>query len=1177
MVLLPTSDEIREKNEMNKAPPAPKFNALDYTKAITSTLALDGGSIASLFKGGRIGWLKYSQNMSAGELAKTIATLVIFTAVGNAKPTKSGAISFARSKGNDITPSFKEKLEQAVEKYNEKPRAEQISGLQKIRESSVSALTDLLENTTNKTDRVSIELELRDAKAKLVETGKIKQIEDLNVLDRSIQFRLENGNIVRDTPKELSNRVEDLNNEGGYMGKYKYKVENGKIVIDRPKASAEAEQKLSNTIDENVRQAQQLIEEGNRQEALAKEAREKAKAEDKAIDEDPAFDDEKGTPDGDKVIETKEGLTNEDRPNFGDNVEPAEPKTSSNVGTAASAAGTVGAAVAVVEKVVNSSGGEDNKPEFSGDAEDLLNNFEDNGDDVNLVEEVDKDTKVEDKVDDKVEDKGGGLIQAIIDVGGFLIGRRGKNRKKAVESTDLKITHKDFRKTLEEHKQSITHQQKLGNIDTHHAYSTPMIDRDLALFYTRECNLVYNPVEERGEEVGVDYIEEDSNYFLLRIRISFLGNRTVVAFRGTDNISGNVMADLYTKGWSNVKLGDYFDFVKDKDDLKVHTGFVESIKDIYSILNEKLQGRKDIEYTGHSYGSIVCIFAYLRLLELNDPPKHIYTFGSPRMFINDNNYSVSRFNNRIDVVRFFNIYDGISFLPIKENQSTSTAVLGTIGAGIGYSLGSLFSDKISKRMAGTMSAMGGVVSRQVSNYIHIGTGVLMFPNKGAKVRAEYSMEANHEDGFLDGDKSYIVIPKDIDIYRNLIDYNSYFTSSLSGLITTTMSGNKIYEQISQRIQKNKLQDLKQNIIQQIEDYSNIELVENVVDTLQSTEKELYSINPQIDNNLLGSLNKILRKLDETTLDIGIKDGVLDKNILKAVITRKREFLLNYPRIPYILEDLLKTDLDTRYLGEMNRNNWLRDLWKDTILKVRKVELETNDNGDSYYNKVSTLGAVSIGMYNIGFNFFKETKNILKFGTDHYLSNYEKNLKLLPTYIAENKNNNHSIKANVFTNEKKDDSRSKTDEVQKETKDESKKTEESNQNEPNEIQPTTDDIQNINDAEIVIDRTGRRRRRFIDNQSRRRRRTPLPRVEEEVEEEKEDTEEKEETKEEETKEETKEEINLTHIKDGKYIGNNNKIYTEYINKGNVYYREHQIKILGYYPYKNENELNKLVIF
>ena len=170
MVRVDTIDEIQEKREMEKAPAPEKFSALDYTKAIASTLALDGGSIGSLIKDGRIGWLKYTENMSAGDLAKTIATLVIFSAVGNLKPTKSGAISFAKSKGNPITPSFKEKLQKAVEKYNEQPRGKQLEGLQKIRQSSVDALTSLLRDTKNKADIQTIKGELAEAAKKLNET-----------------------------------------------------------------------------------------------------------------------------------------------------------------------------------------------------------------------------------------------------------------------------------------------------------------------------------------------------------------------------------------------------------------------------------------------------------------------------------------------------------------------------------------------------------------------------------------------------------------------------------------------------------------------------------------------------------------------------------------------------------------------------------------------------------------------------------------------------------------------------------------------------------------------------------------------------------------------------------------------------------------------------------------------
>ena len=70
MVRVDNIEEIKEKREMDKAQPKEKFSALDYTKAIASTLALDGNSIGNLIKDGRIGWLKATENMSAGDLAK---------------------------------------------------------------------------------------------------------------------------------------------------------------------------------------------------------------------------------------------------------------------------------------------------------------------------------------------------------------------------------------------------------------------------------------------------------------------------------------------------------------------------------------------------------------------------------------------------------------------------------------------------------------------------------------------------------------------------------------------------------------------------------------------------------------------------------------------------------------------------------------------------------------------------------------------------------------------------------------------------------------------------------------------------------------------------------------------------------------------------------------------------
>ena len=236
MVRVDTIEEIKEKREMEKAPPPPKFSALDYTKAIASTLALDGGSIGNLIKNGRVGWLKYTENMSAKDLAKVVATLVIFTAAGNLKPTKSGAIRFARSKGNKITPSFKEKVEKAVEKYNEQPRGKQLQGLQKIRQSSVDALTSLLRDTKNKADRQTIKGELAEAAKKLNETKENVKAEAKRNADEAAQVERIKEKVRQEKQKTKFEKESDKKVADYITRKKAYDAKVAEIIKKNPNA-----------------------------------------------------------------------------------------------------------------------------------------------------------------------------------------------------------------------------------------------------------------------------------------------------------------------------------------------------------------------------------------------------------------------------------------------------------------------------------------------------------------------------------------------------------------------------------------------------------------------------------------------------------------------------------------------------------------------------------------------------------------------------------------------------------------------------------------------------------------------------------------------------------------------------------------------------------------------------
>ena len=349
MVRIDDSDQSRQEAERNrlieeaKKNPKPSINKADaYVRGIFGAISGNEQILTALIKGSNEDFLEVSSKMSDAELAGDIAFFVAFSLAGrvgnklgkmNSKGGKTTSFErvsqYAKSKGFKLAPDIKPKVTAEINRVNQLGDSKQQEGLLRIRESKLSAAKDLLKNVRDKTERFKLKADIEGIKRSIQQGAKDladaklnEEVSSLNKLDPKIQFKIENGKIVK-ALTETEKQVEDLNKDGGYMGKYKYKVENGKIIIDRPKATEAAEGKLSNTIDENVRQAQKLVEEANRREQLAKEAREQAKAEDKAIDEDPDFD-EKGEPDGDKVIETKEKTDVKDKPDFSDPVDEGE-------------------------------------------------------------------------------------------------------------------------------------------------------------------------------------------------------------------------------------------------------------------------------------------------------------------------------------------------------------------------------------------------------------------------------------------------------------------------------------------------------------------------------------------------------------------------------------------------------------------------------------------------------------------------------------------------------------------------------------------------------------------------------------------------------------------------------------------------------------------------------------
>ena len=64
----------------------------------------------------------------------------------------------------------------------------------------------------------------------------------------------------------------------------------------------------------------------------------------------------------------------------------------------------------------------------------------------------------------------------------------------------------DYKDILDQHKNELVFQQKFAgggksSINSHHMFYHPVIDKELALFYLRECNLSYQSPDDRAEEV----------------------------------------------------------------------------------------------------------------------------------------------------------------------------------------------------------------------------------------------------------------------------------------------------------------------------------------------------------------------------------------------------------------------------------------------------------------------------------------------------------------------------------------------------------------------------------------------------------------------------------------------------------------------------------------------------
>jgi hypothetical protein len=680
MVRRDDSDEARQERERQrlieeaKKNPKPSINKADaYIRGIFGAISGNEQILTALIKGSNEDFLEVSSNMSDAELAGDIAFFVAFSLAGrvgnklgkmNSKGGKTTSFErvsqYAKSKGFKLAPDIKPKVNAEIDRVNRLGDSQQQEGLLRIRESKLQAAKDLLKNVKDKTEKFKLKADIEGIKrsiqqgAKDLNDAKLReQVESLNKLDPNIQFKIENGKIV----KALS-EVELANIAKAEEALQKTKLENQAIT------------------DENLRQAKQLVEEGNRREQLAKEAREKAKAEDKAIDEDPIYDiDEKGLPD--EVIETKEKTDVKDKPDFGDtegteNNEPlidraegktdeqiideaidkAEAKARTDSTTSKVAGGAAGAAV-VTNALVNA----------------LSNDGDDNNDDPNF-EDGDEEPPVIPM--DLVEE--GGTI-TISDPGdpndpSVPIPPKPSIRDKALSASISSYNHNAQTKPYNI-KRTITSK----NID------------ELFLHVLDLCEDSY--MKETKFEVDKYFI--DGNFPVLLNRS---GDTIFVIFRGTNNnfttyedivnSISNMITDMTT--WDgaavnqNIKYSTLVEqalLSEEARDLGAHIGFIKELAKYYKSIADEIQLYDSVcnhvVLGGHSAGgALATLFYYVyandRNLKSKIPVEYCITYGSPRVLLNRHEF-ITQFNNSCpSYYRVFNVNDIVSYLPFNKGS-----------------------------------------------------------------------------------------------------------------------------------------------------------------------------------------------------------------------------------------------------------------------------------------------------------------------------------------------------------------------------------------------------------------------------------------------------------------------------------------------------------------------------
>jgi hypothetical protein len=626
--------EQREREQAEQEARARNRTAGNWLKGILGLATFNEGVWRGATSGSTDKFLQMSADADPVEIALGVATYVAFSYAGGlgtrlgARNAKGGklltyneVVENAKSKGYTIDPQLKPKVEAEINRVNNQTGIEQLKGLLKIRSDTLESIGKLLTNAKTAGERAELQKSYNETLIKLQEGGLDVQVAELNKADPARQYKRDGLSIKED----LEANVEYLNKLDPDI---QFKVENDAIVRVRKQADPEVIKRNEAITEENLRIAQESTRQMNER---IKKANEEAKAEDKKIDEDPDFD-EKGEPDGDAVIETREKLNDDDMPDFGDEAEAKEIEAGDKETDLAGKAAAAGAGAVITTEVVE-------KLTRGGDDETRRRRNFELDDEPGFTNEPVKEGETGTQSIKPTKTSGGG-------------GGGGKQYSKF-----------DIKNTID-----------VSNIDNLFIETLGLCEDS----YEPESAYDVDKYFIKGEFPVLFHLDGDTLYIVFRGT-----SRSMKSWEDGVNSISNMITDLST--WDGTGLDqklnkyDIFKAILSEEiaNFGVHGGFAKTLSKYYQEIRTEIDKYSTtvnhIVFTGHSAGgalATLCYYVYQNDRNTKDklPVEYTVTYGSPRCIINDQN-NINKFNATCpNMLRVFNINDIVSYLPFNKGS-----------------------------------------------------------------------------------------------------------------------------------------------------------------------------------------------------------------------------------------------------------------------------------------------------------------------------------------------------------------------------------------------------------------------------------------------------------------------------------------------------------------------------